>query len=132
MKKNFLVLILALAFWLPRVNAASATHADELPSAFHSVYLDGKWDADVNCWIAKIDLKSDFFRLNEDGHPALAEFFTASDDGKFTVLRHVQSKLIGGGMPPQFIDSRNTAVSYEQAVKMLRTNEGCSPVDVHY
>ena len=105
---------------------ALGDNSNQLPSTLRSVYLDGKWDRDINCWIEKIDLTSPLFQEENDGQIKLAENFKENDNGKFTVLRHVQSRLLGGSLPPQFVDPDQVSVSLQQALQILKNDKDCT------
>lgn len=111
---------------LPRIPASGKSDGDKLPSTFnkHSV---GTEQIQTNyCWVVKID----------PAEPDLQRYFmptvspqhllTEADIGKYTVLGEVHYFGFGGDGYPKFKDAARKAVSYDEAVQILETNDDCT------
>jgi hypothetical protein len=78
-----------------------------------------------DCWIVKIEPgNTDIFRYFSPTQGAPAKLHSA-DIGKYAAVGETHYNGFGGSTHPEFLDDDHRAVSYDEAVKILKTSEDC-------
>jgi hypothetical protein len=109
----------------PRVPAA-ASHDEKLPSTFFKHGVGTEVVQTNYCWIVKIDpSEPDLQRYFMAGTPADMKLSEA-DIGKYTILGEIHYNGFGGDGYPKYRDAAHRAVSYDEALQILQTNEDCT------
>jgi hypothetical protein len=123
MKRLPLVLLLALSS-CSATKARFPSSSDQLPSTYHR-HGEGEGSESNACWVVKIDSKDfELQRYFVPGQGVPAEL-TQQDLGKFTVLGETHLNGFGGDGYPKLVDRDHPAMSYDDAVNVLQTNERC-------
>ena len=109
-----------------RIPASGKMSEEKLPSSFNKHSFGSEVVQTNYCWIVKIDRSEPNLQRYFMGSAAAPALLTENDIGKFTVLGEIQYSGFGGDGYPKFTDPANKAVSYDDAVKILETDDDCT------